>query len=118
MEAYIKRRLSDPRFKSCDRSVKPWYQSGSVAAAAASSGDRVDTGFKRSRFNFAEEKKEKKKKSKGSGSDTDSSSSESDGEGGRRKKEKKGKKKKGRCWSGYEPTPGVEPYAPGSCRKK
>ena len=113
MEAYIKRRLSDPRFKSCDRSVKPWYQSGSAAAAAASSGDRVDTGFKRSRFNFAEEKKKekKKKKKKGSGSDTDSSSSESDGEGGRRPK-------KNRCWSGYEPTPGVKPYAPGSCRKK
>ena len=113
MENYIKRRMSDPRFQRCDRSVKPWYQSGSVAAAAASSGDRVDTGFKRSRFNFAEEKK---KKSKGSGSD--SSSSESDGEGGRRKKKKKDKKKKGRCWEGYEPTPGVEPYAPGSCRKK
>ena len=113
MENYIKSRLNDPRFQRCDRSVKPWYQSGTVAAAAAASGDRVDTGFKRSRFNFAEEKKKKSK-----GSDSDSSSSESDGEGGRRKKEKKGKKKKNRCWEGYEPTPGVEPYAPGSCRKK
>jgi hypothetical protein len=23
-----------------------------------------------------------------------------------------------RCWEGYEPTPGVKPYAKGSCRKK
>ena len=27
-------------------------------------------------------------------------------------------KKKGRCWEGYEPTPGVKAYEPGSCRKK
>ena len=26
--------------------------------------------------------------------------------------------KKGRCWSGYEPVPGKEPYSDGSCRKK
>lgn len=26
------------------------------------------------------------------------------------------KKKKGRCWKGYKPTPGVEPYAKGSCK--
>lgn len=32
---------------------------------------------------------------------------------------KKGNKpKKGRCWTGYKPTPGVKPYAPGSCEKK
>lgn len=24
----------------------------------------------------------------------------------------------GRCWDGYEPTPGKEPYSKGSCRKK
>ena len=31
--------------------------------------------------------------------------------------EKTGKgKKKGRCWKGYKPTPGVEPYAKGSCQ--
>ena len=23
-----------------------------------------------------------------------------------------------RCWEGYEPTPGIKPYAKGSCRKK
>ena len=23
---------------------------------------------------------------------------------------------KGRCWTGYEPVPGKEPYSPGSCR--
>ena len=27
------------------------------------------------------------------------------------------KKKKGRCWTGYKPTPGKEPYSPGSCKK-
>jgi len=32
--------------------------------------------------------------------------------------EAKKKKKKGRCWTGYKPTPGVTPYAPGSCKKK
>ena len=30
--------------------------------------------------------------------------------------EKKMGKKKGRCWKGYKPTPGVEPYAKGSCQ--
>ena len=29
-----------------------------------------------------------------------------------------GVSRKSRCWEGYEPTPGVEPYAKGSCRKK
>lgn len=27
-------------------------------------------------------------------------------------------KAKGRCWEGYEPTPGKEPFAPGSCKPK
>lgn len=27
------------------------------------------------------------------------------------------KKKKGRCWDGYEPVPGKEPYSKGSCQK-
>lgn len=27
-------------------------------------------------------------------------------------------KKESRCWEGYEPTPGVKAYEPGSCRKK
>ena len=25
--------------------------------------------------------------------------------------------KKGRCWTGYKPVPGKEPYSPGSCEK-
>lgn len=28
------------------------------------------------------------------------------------------RKKKGRCWEGYEPVPGKEPYSEGSCRPK
>ena len=27
-------------------------------------------------------------------------------------------KKKGRCWEGYEPTPGKKPYSEGSCKPK
>jgi hypothetical protein len=27
-------------------------------------------------------------------------------------------KKSERCWKGYEPVPGKEPYSPGSCRKE
>lgn len=27
-------------------------------------------------------------------------------------------KKEERCWQGYEPVPGKEPYSPGSCRKE
>ena len=26
------------------------------------------------------------------------------------------KEAKGRCWDGYEPVPGKEPYSPGSCQ--
>jgi len=28
------------------------------------------------------------------------------------------KGKKGRCWSGYKPTPGKKPFTKGSCMKK
>lgn len=31
---------------------------------------------------------------------------------------RKGKDEDGRCWDGYEPTPGKKPYSEGSCRKK
>lgn len=31
---------------------------------------------------------------------------------------KKIEKKEGRCWEGYEPTPGKKAYTEGSCRKK
>jgi len=33
-------------------------------------------------------------------------------------KKKTGRKKKGRCWPGYEPTPGKKAYSKGSCRRK
>ena len=33
-------------------------------------------------------------------------------------KKKTGRKKKGRCWAGYEPTPGKKAYSKGSCRRK
>ena len=63
---------------------------------------------------FAETKAAKKEKK----SDSSSSSSGSETDGGSKKDKKKKKKRKGRCWSGYEPTPGKEPYSDGSCRKK
>ena len=71
----------------------------------------------RKRSVFAETKAAKKEKSDSSSS---SSGSETDGVSKKDKSKKKDKKekKKGRCWSGYEPTPGVEAYAKGSCRKK
>ena len=64
---------------------------------------------------FAETKAKDKKKSDSSSS---SSGSETDGGSKKDKKKKKKKKKGSRCWSGYEPTPGKEPYSDGSCRKK
>ena len=67
----------------------------------------------RKRSVFAETKAKDKKKS-----DSSSSSSGSETDGGSKKDKSKKKKKKGRCWSGYEPTPGKEPYSDGSCRKK
>jgi hypothetical protein len=65
----------------------------------------------------AVEKRKRRKKESGSGSESYSSSSESNNEDDTKKKKKKDGKKKGRCWKGYKPTPGVEPYAPGSCQK-
>jgi len=34
------------------------------------------------------------------------------------KKASKKAKKVGRCWTGYEPTPGKKPYSKGSCKPK
>lgn len=68
----------------------------------------------RKRSVFAETKAAKKEKK----SDSSSSSSGSETDGGSKKDKSKKKKKKGRCWTGYEPTPGKEPYSDGSCRKK
>ena len=64
----------------------------------------------RKRHVFGETKAAKKEKS------DSSSSSGSETEGGSKKDKKE--KKKGRCWEGYEPTPGKAPYSDGSCRKK
>ena len=68
----------------------------------------------RKRSVFAETKAAKKEKK----SDSSSSSSGSETDGGSKKDKSKKKKKKERCWTGYEPTPGKEPYSDGSCRKK
>ena len=68
----------------------------------------------RKRSVFAETKAAKKEEK----SDSSSSSSGSETDGGSKKDKSKKKKKKGRCWTGYEPTPGKEPYSDGSCRKK
>ena len=103
MDGFLKHRAADPRFTNERRvtgvqnDASAWY---------TTHNNQPDAGIVRSRYIFAEEKK------KESASDHDSASSESDGEGGRQKK------KKGRCWEGYEPTPGKEPYSDGSCRKK
>ena len=68
----------------------------------------------RKRHVFAETKAAKKEK-KSDASSSSSSGSETDG--GTKKDKSKKKKKKGRCWPGYKPTPGKEPYSDGSCMK-
>lgn len=110
MEQFIQRRLKDPRFAAADSSVKPWYQS---------------TSYVREKHVFNEEMPKKKRKKRESDSGSDKSSSESEGEGEHKENEKKEEtkktgdgEKKGRCWEGYEPTPGKAPYTDGSCRKK
>jgi len=101
MDAFLAR-------KAQQRSLQQgtWYQQGPVSLI-------------RKRHVFGETKAAKKEKS------DSSSSSGSETEGGSKKdkskkKDKKDKKekKKGRCWEGYEPTPGKAPYSDGSCRKK
>ena len=71
----------------------------------------------RKRSVFAETKAAKKEK-KSDSSSSSSSGSETDGGSKKDKSKKKKKKKKGRCWSGYEPTPGKAAYSDGSCQKK
>ena len=95
MDGFLARRAQQRRIE-----MGNWYQ---------------QPGLIRKRHVFAETKAKEKKKS-----DSSSSSSGSETDGGKKdKKDKKKKKKKGsRCWSGYEPTPGKEPYSDGSCRKK
>lgn len=95
-------------------SERPYYQASQIntnvtrpvvynASSYASQNKTIDK----------KKKKKRRPKASGDGHESYSSSSESDGEGGRRSK-----KKKGRCWKGYEPTPGVKAYADGSCQKK
>ena len=97
MDGFLARRAQQRRIEAGN-----WYQQASLI---------------RKHHVFAETKSKDKKKS-----DSSSSSSGSDTDGGKKdkkdKKEKKKKKKGSRCWSGYEPTPGKEPYSDGSCRKK
>ena len=108
-DAWLKRRLGDPRFAS-ERNVTPWH----------SVGPRFEGEYQT--YNFAykkdspaeakkEEPKKKKRKKTESGGSATASSSSSASEGGTKKK------KKGRCWTGYKPAKGKEPYSEGSCVK-
>ena len=115
MEGYLKRRLSDPRYTQVQRAVLappaaqvPWY------APAQAQPQRLHCSKYEASAKKDDGGEKAKKKQKKDGKDSSSSGSESDGKGGRRKKEKK---KKGRCWTGYKPTPGKEPYSEGSCMK-
>ena len=94
MDGFLAKRAQQRRIETGN-----WYQQASLI---------------RKHHVFAETKAAKKEKK----SDSSSSSSGSDTDGGKKDKKDKKKKKKGRCWEGYEPTPGVEAYAEGSCRKK
>ena len=98
MDAFLARRAQQ---RSLERGT--WYQEA--------------PSLIRKRHVFAETKAKDKKTSDSSSSS--SSGSETDGGSKKDKKDKKKKKKKkGRCWSGYEPTPGKAAYSDGSCRKK
>ena len=100
MDAFLARRAQQ---RSLERGT--WYQEA--------------PSLIRKRSVFAETKAAKKDKKTSDNSSSSSSGSETDGGSKKNKKDKKKKKKKkGRCWSGYEPTPGKEPYSDGSCRKK
>ena len=93
--------------------VTPWYASEQQLRSAIA---KRETNQPSTRLLMAKHcaKMEKKRRPKaaGSGSESYSSSSESDGKGNRKSK------KSGRCWKGYEPTPGKTPFSEGSCRKK
>ena len=114
-DAWLKRRLGDPRFAS-ERGVTPWHSVGprfegeyESYTFAYPSLDDSPPSPKKKKSDKEPEKKKKRKKTE-SGKSASESSSGSASEGGT-------KKKKGRCWKGYEPTPGKEPYSEGSCRK-
>ena len=100
MDAFLARRAQQ---RSLERGT--WYQEA--------------PSLIRKRSVFAETKAAKKDKKTSDSSSSSSSGSETDGGSKKDKKEKKKKKKKkGRCWSGYEPTPGKAAYSDGSCQKK
>ena len=126
MDGYLSRRVGDRRFGTgrvetgATTVVTPWYTSSNHQSEPTKRDQLIVTkhlasaGITKKKQTFAEASKKKRRpKASGSGSESYSSSSESDGGGGRRSK-----KKEGRCWKGYEPTPGKEPYSDGSCRKK
>ena len=120
MEGYLQRRLNDPRYANAQRAVVapptaqvPWYAGGNASAPPQQLHfSKYEASAKKDEGGGDKAKKKRSKDSKDS-KKSDSSGSESDGKGGRRKKEKK----KGRCWKGYKPTPGKEPYSEGSCMK-
>ena len=125
MDGYLSRRVGDRRFGSgrvdvgATTTVTPWYASNNRQSEPSKQDQLTVTKHlasaikKRTHtFAMADKKKKRRPKAKGSGSESYSSSSESDGGGGRKSK------KSGRCWKGYEPTPGKEPYSDGSCQKK
>lgn len=130
MDGYLLRRVGDRRFGSgrvdmghvrSTTIVTPWYTSSNTKSVPTKQDQLTVTkhtasagsaGITKKKYTFAETAKKRRPKSKGSGSESYSSSSESDGGGGRKSK------KSGRCWKGYEPTPGKKAYSDGSCRKK
>ena len=126
MDGYLARRVEDRRFGagrvdvSARNAVTPWYASTNRRTTPNKQDNltvtkhlaSASTGISKKKHTFAMAGKKRRPKAKGSGSESYSSSSESDGGGGRKSK------KSGRCWKGYEPTPGKKPYSDGSCQKK
>lgn len=109
-DAWLKRRREDPRFAS-ERNVTPWHSVG-----PRFEGEHETYNFAMPKDSPAEAKKDapkKKKKKTESGKSASDSSSSSASDGGTKKK----KEKKGRCWTGYKPAKGKEPYSEGSCVK-
>ena len=93
--------------------ITPWYASEQQLRSAIAKHEKshLQTRLVMAKH-YAKTEKKRRPKAAGSGSESYSSSSESDGKGNRKSK------KSGRCWKGYEPTPGKTPYSDGSCRKK
>ena len=94
--------------------ITPWYSNDRQLQSAIAKQDSMNRSKRLAiaRHHASMAKKKRRPKASGSGSESYSSASESDGKGGRKSK------KSGRCWKGYEPTPGKKPYSDGSCQKK